>query len=100
MTRPKAFRKAQVFGKSIPVFKVQGLLETNTYGYYDGSTKEIGVDERLKGDDLEHTVIHELFHATLDRLHCQQQMSEEFLEVVIENLAAAVIDNFRVKWKA
>lgn len=100
MTRPKVFRRLNVFGKSIPVFKVTGLMDKDAYGYYSEEHQQIGIDADLKGDMLEHTIIHELFHAVLDRLHCQQQMAPEFLEVVVENLALSVIDNFKVKFKA
>jgi hypothetical protein len=53
----------------------------------------------LAGPDLEHTVIHEMFHAILDRLHIQQQMPPEFVEVLVENLSAGVIDNYNLEWK-
>lgn len=95
--RPKLFRRLQVFGKVVPVFKVKGLMSQGAYGYYSEESAQIAVDESLKGDMLEHTVIHELFHAVLDRLHCQQQMPPEFVEVIVENLSASVIDNFHVK---
>lgn len=98
--KAKLFRKMRVFGKMIPVFKVRGLMASaDAYGYYSEEHQQIGVDAGLKSDDLEHTVIHEMFHAVLDRLHCQQQMAPEFVEVVVENLARAVIDNYKVRWR-
>jgi Zn-dependent peptidase ImmA (M78 family) len=97
--KAKLFRKLRVFGKIIPVFRISGLMDQGAYGYYSEEHEEVGVDADLKGEELEHTVIHELFHAVLDRLHCQQQMSPEFVEVVVENLSRSVIDNFKVSFR-
>lgn len=97
--KAKLFRKMKVFGKIIPVFKVKGLIAQDVYGYYSEEHEQIGVDADIKGDVLEHTVIHEMFHAVLDRLHCQQQMPPEFVEVIVENLAQSIIDNYSVRWR-
>lgn len=102
----KLFRKARVFGTLVPIFKVKGLLDGSAipdlgsaYGYFQDDTKEIGVDAGLRGDALEGTVLHELFHATLDRLHIQQQLSRQMVEVIVENLAVAVVDNYHLRWR-
>ncbi len=97
--KERHFRLAKVFGRLVPIYKRKGLLAEDTYGYYREDVKEIAVAEELKGEILEHTIIHELFHAVLDRLHIHQQLNDEFAEVLIENLAAAVVDNYRLKWK-
>src|SRR6185503_14025827 len=102
----KLFRKARVFGTLVPIYRVKGLMAGSAlpelgqaFGYFHEETKVIGVDADLKGDALEGTVLHELFHATLDRLHVQQQLSRALVEVIVENLAVAVVDNYRLRWR-
>lgn len=95
--KPKKFRTLKVFGLEIPVFKLPGL--GNVYGFYDDESKYIGVDATLRGDILEHTIIHELNHAVLDRLHIHHQLDEKFVEIIVENLTVALLDNYKVKSK-
>lgn len=98
--KPKAFRRLKVFGLLIPVFKMVGLMDQESmYGYYESEAKYIGVDSKLKGVTLEHTVIHEMFHSVLDRLHIQHQLDEKFVEIIVENLTLALIDNYKVQYK-
>lgn len=99
MAKQKLFRKAEVFGRKVPIYKIPGLRREGCFGYFHADTKRIGIDAHLAGPDLEHTVIHEMFHAILDRLHIQQQMPPEFVEVLVENLSAGVIDNYNLEWK-
>lgn len=95
----RLFRKFKVFGRLIPVFKIQGLIGEGAYGYFSEENWEIGIDADLRGVELEGTCIHELFHAVLDRLHIQQQLSPAFAEVIVENLAQAVLENYGVRFK-
>lgn len=100
MSKPKPFRILKVFGREVPVYKVANIIrDENMYGYYEDVGKYIGVDSSLKGEILDHTVIHELFHAVLDRLHVQHQLDEKFVEIIVENLSVALIDNFKMKAK-
>lgn len=95
--KPKIWKKLRVFGLVIPVFRVNGLLEDGAFGYYEDEHKFIAIDARLRGEDEIHTLIHELFHAALDRIHAQQQMPDPFAEIVVENLTVALLENFRVR---
>lgn len=98
MSKPKPFRILKVFGVDVPVYKVSGLIKNEgMYGFYEDEGKYIGVDADLKGDILEHTIIHELKHAVLDRLHIHHQLDEKFVEIIVENLTVALIDNFEVR---
>ncbi len=96
----KKFRTFSVFGMEVTCYRIEGLLrDQNMFGFYDCEKKLIGVDSGLRGAELEQTLIHELFHAALIRLHIEQQMPGEFAEVLIDNLARAVVDNYSLKMR-
>lgn len=100
MKKPKPFRVIEVFGMSVPVYKLENLLNVEgMYGYYDPNGKYIAVDASLKDKILEHTIIHEMFHAVFDRLHIDAQMEHSFVEVLVENLSVAIMENFSIKPK-
>lgn len=88
-----------VFGWAIPVYKVKDLVKEGAYGLYDDTAKYIMIDDGLNSELTEHSIIHEMFHATLDRLHCQVQLDEKFVEVIVENLSVALMENFKVSPK-
>jgi Zn-dependent peptidase ImmA (M78 family) len=98
--KPKPLRVMKVFGALVPVYRLENLLNAEgMYGFYDPEGKYIAVDAALEGDILEHTIIHEMMHAVFDRLHIDQQMERSFVEVVVENLSVALLENFEVEKK-
>lgn len=98
MKKLSPFRVVNIFGLKIPVYKVDGLLDNqDMYGFFDCEKKLICVDSGLKGSILEHTIVHEMFHATLDRLFVQHQLDEKFVEVIVENLTVSLVDNYSLK---
>lgn len=98
--KQKIFRKLRIFGVMVPVLKIPGLLGgQGMFGFYDHEARVIGVDEALRGVELEATVVHEMFHAVFARLHIAQQLDDAFAEVVIENLSVALLENFDIKPK-
>lgn len=101
MKTPKPFRTLKVFGLLIYVYKLENLLKNEgMYGYYCPEGKYIAVDKDLSGKILEHTIIHEMLHAVFDRLHIDAQMERSFVEVLVENVSVALMENFEVKRKS
>lgn len=104
----KLLRRLNVFGKVVPVFKVDGLLRGEAapdvgpclgfYTYADDGPR-IAVESTLQGEELQHTILHEMFHAVLDRVHVQQQLPPALVEVIVETLAVSVVDNFKLQNK-
>jgi len=96
--RPKPWKTLTVFGWKIPILRLP-TIKDNMYGFYDDEAKVIVVDETLKGRELVETMIHEMFHATLDRLYVHAQLDDKFAEVIVEGLTIAIVENFEVKPK-
>lgn len=90
-----------VFGKKIKIIKVKKLMEQKlACGIYNPRHKTIEVDTALKGDDLLHTYLHEIIHATVDRLGLHNaQLSHDLEEILAENIPMVLIENFNIKVK-
>lgn len=97
----KPWKFAKVFGRLIPIFKVKGLIENEgLYGVYEiidpaNNIDQIRIHSAMKGDVHLQTVLHEIFHATLARTntHFDQE------EAVVDQLASAAVENFRLQWR-
>ncbi len=93
--------KFNVFGLIVPVIKEKGLFDRGFVGYYDPVKKQIKVDSNQKGIELTHTVIHELGHTLFDRCGIlQSKIQPELVEVIVENFATMMVENFRVTPKS
>lgn len=90
MTRPESFI---VFGEIISVEYVKGL---DSYGVYDRQHKTIQIRDCLTGDELTCTLIHELGHAIEDRLSFLQAIDEGVFEIVNDNYAKCLVENFTI----
>ncbi|MGL4558317.1 MAG: hypothetical protein ACRCV5_12485 [Afipia sp.] len=89
--------KFNVFGLVVPVIKEKGLSERGFAGYYDPMKKQIKIDPNQKGLELTHTVLHELGHTLFDRCGIlQSKIPPELVEVIVENYATMLVENFRV----
>jgi len=87
-----------VFGSRVPVKIVKDLtLNSGALGYY--FKKEIAIDAGQSSDDMCKTLIHECTHALFDRVGLNQAISREVEEIVAENFANLIFENFKVELK-
>lgn len=96
---PEPFRCAEVFGRTVPVHMLPSLVMGNADGMYDPNLQTIALSDDVIGIELERVLLHEVFHATLDRLYLDAELDEKFVEALVENLVGAVFDNWKLKWK-
>lgn len=92
--------KLKVFGDSINV-KIQNKLnEQGILGKYDAKKKEITICKSLKSAEKDHVILHELTHCVIDILGLYNaQLSHDLEEILADNIAKAISDNFRLQWK-
>lgn len=89
-----------VFGKDIVVEKKKGLLAKEQLGEYKLDEKKIVIDSTLKGEELIYTYLHELIHATADRLGWHNtSLTHDFEEILADNIPRMILENFEVKCK-
>jgi hypothetical protein len=82
-----------VFGREVPV-RIQEM-DAKDAGEYCETKKEITINTSQKGELLVPTMVHELFHATVDRVALiQTGISDDMWEVIVENFATVVCENF------
>lgn len=92
--------KLKVFGKDVQVIEEAGLIDQGMYGFYHAIDKNIKIDKKLKGNKKNHTLLHELFHASLDRLGFNNtSLSTDMEELIVDNLAQVLLDNLEIRWK-
>ena len=96
-----------VYGERVKIRTVKNLIEKTggspahgdgAVGYYDPSSRTIGLDHRLKGDAKMSTIIHEVFHAYCSRIGIRQMpsWSIDTEERIAEEFATVLIENFRM----
>jgi Zn-dependent peptidase ImmA (M78 family) len=91
----------KVFGKDVPVKKCSRVGEEfGLAGYYDYGSGTITIEASLKADDYIHTLVHEICHAIFHRggLH-QAKMPTELEEIICEQVATVLTENFRLTRK-
>lgn len=93
----KKWRVAQVFGQKIQIFR--GTLENSFYGYFSPEKKIIAISDEISDLEAEETLIHELLHATFDRLYIDRTIPPQLVEIIIENSCRTICENFTLKWK-
>lgn len=96
--KTKPFRIADIFGRFVPILRNPEMPD-GMMGYFDPQNSVIGLSNDAVGMELERTVLHEIFHATLNRLYVDTQLDEKFIEVLIEGLVEATFQNYRLKWR-
>jgi Zn-dependent peptidase ImmA (M78 family) len=90
MKKPKV---VNVFGKAYQI-KYEDMSKTDACGLTDNKNYLIIIDSSLKGDDLKHTLLHESFHAILYRTSVTQSLSHELEEVIVDQIATFLVDNY------
>lgn len=94
-----------IFGKQVRVLKKKNLGEDAgtdhvLAGYYDPTNSVIAIDESLVGDEYYHTLVHEIVHAVLHRTGViQSRLSMDVHEIICENIATALTENFKLTKK-
>ena len=87
----------EVFGKKYKVMKEKDL---DSDGAFYPDTKTIKVKTCIKGRNLTHTYLHEIFHAFVDRLNLESaNLSPDLEEMIADNFPEVLLDNFEIKIK-
>ena len=84
-----------VFGKKIRVKET--TLDEATMGLYKHSQSEIQI--KKDSEDMMHTLIHELGHAICCRGSLQQAISPELEEILVDQFATVITENFNLEFK-
>jgi Zn-dependent peptidase ImmA (M78 family) len=91
--------KFNVFGMKINV-KLSDLRRENIAGFFSPTHNEIQICKSLKKTDKEQTLMHEFLHAVFYRMGIiQSKMPIELEEIIVENFATAITENFSVRPK-
>lgn len=88
-----------IFGTTYTIIIEKDLVRSGIIGNCDKLKKVIMLDDSLKGDDYWSTLLHEIFHAVFHELSFIQAISPDLEEVVIDNLANAVVKNYKLTRK-
>lgn len=90
--------KLKIFGKIFRVLKAKNFSSHyGLRGLFDPDKELIKVDSELIGDQYFITIIHELVHGVIYRTGIDQaKLSEGVEEVICENVAVAIVENFKL----
>lgn len=88
--------KLQIFGKEYRVMKAKRLAESGTAAYVDFNNKLIVVDSELVGEDYWVAIMHEVYHALVDRISLDQVIKDQLEEIVVDVFAKCLIENFKL----
>ena len=86
-----------VYGESISV-SIEEIDEGDD-GEYCPINKAIRLSNRLNDEDLDHTLLHELFHAVMDRLGFSEILKDDVEELIVDNLSQFIIEKYQIKLK-
>lgn len=86
-------RVVNVFGKPYKI-KYDDMSKTDACGLTDNKNSLIIIDSSLKGEELKHTLLHEMFHAVLYRTSITQSLSHDLEEVIVDQIATFLVDNY------
>jgi Zn-dependent peptidase ImmA (M78 family) len=88
-----------IFGKIVPIVRTKNLMQDrDALGLFHRDKFFIEVDASLKDKDLMLTVIHECFHALVQRAGVYQSgLTHEVEEILAEQLSIMIVENFKIK---
>lgn len=90
----------EIFGEMYVVVRQK---HWDVYAEADGShhpeLHEIIIDDKLEGDELVHTFLHELFHGILDSTCINEGLHEDLEEAIVESISKYLVQNFDIKLK-
>ena len=88
MVLPKSVK---IFGQR---FKIKVMPLHGYLGLCDRAAKIIYVESNQTESEIYQTLLHEIGHAVIGRTGIVQALSPELEEIIVENIATAIIDNF------
>ena len=93
--------KLKIFGQMIRVLKEHDLTETQgARGLCFQDKKLIFIDSDLTGDEYLQTLLHEVVHAVIQRTGIHESgLTDEVEEIICDNVATAIVENFKIKIK-
>ena len=84
----------KVLGRKVRI--VFDGLTSDSIGHYNYAETKIAIREEFKDQELHDcTILHEIIHATLDRIGTQ--LDTQLEEVLAESLATVISENFRLE---
>lgn len=88
-------KSINVFGRKIKIdTKPNPLIPSNIHGYYESETGTI----HISSGGME-TLLHEIFHAVIDRVSVNQTLSQEVEEIIVDTFAKQINETFDLKFK-
>lgn len=90
MSIPKSLK---IFGLK---FKVKVAPLSGILGLCDRLTSTIYIEANQSDTDKMQTLLHEVGHAVFGRVGLVQGISPELEEVIVENIATALVENFEI----
>ena len=88
--------KISVFGKDIEVI-FKDLSDDGIYGKFESKESRIYIHQGLTNDDIEATLLHEIFHAICYRIGIRQALPHELEEILVESFATWLVENYEFK---
>ena len=85
-----------VLGKKITVKKIDSpkVDDSEVHGYFEKEKNQIVIDKNIKKELERQTIIHEMFHATTNRIHACSDIEMNYLHIIIDTFATVVDENF------
>lgn len=87
--------RVNIFGKKYKVKNSNILKDHGIEGLCDGEKSTILISTHSQ--EPIQTLLHEIGHAVFERTGLCQAINPELEEIVVENIARAIADNFQVK---
>lgn len=93
--KPKSFN---IFGQRIKIKYIIPPDGSDWMGLFVAAENLIIIDNRLKGDDLKSTLLHEFVHAVINLSGVNQtSLSNDVEEILCEQMSKAIIKNFKLQ---
>ena len=96
MSKPK---KLKILGLIVPI-KYKDLSGEDYVGTYDRINKNIELHSKMKLNEFMPALLHEFGHALFDRSGLRQGVESDLEEVIVENFANALCENFNIRPKS
>lgn len=91
-------RSLNIFGKCVPVFKLDILSTQGNLGLFDPTEFKIILDPTLEGVEEQATELHELIHAVAERCGLTRtSIHDDLWEAICENISRAIVENYELK---
>lgn len=89
-----------IFGKKTPVKVIKNLIKDHgVHGLFSKEKNNILIAEDQSKEDATQTLIHEITHSVFSRAGVNQSISHEIEEVIAEQIATVITENFTLSLK-